>query len=119
MAGKLFLIHWSSAEAEELAQPFRAEGWDVEIEAEDGARAGKRISRDAPGVVVIYLTRLPSHGRETAHYLRSTKATRDVPVFFVDGKGEALEKTRAKVPDAMFTTSDKLKGVLAELGSAA
>ena len=119
MAGKLFLIHWNSAEAEELAQPFRAEGWDVEIEAKDGARAGKRIGQDPPDVVVIYLTRLPSLGRETAHCLRSTTATQDVPVVFVDGKGEALDKTQAKVPAAMFTTSDKLKGVLAELGNAA
>jgi len=73
------------------AGPLRAAGWDVEIEAEDGARAGKRIKENPPQAVVIYLTRLPSHGRETADGLRSMKATRHLPIIFVDGKEEAID----------------------------
>ena len=110
--GRAFLIHWNPSEAEAHAQILREAGWQVEIEAEDGARAGNAIKADPPQVVVIYLSRLPSHGRETAHYLRSIKATRSIPIVFVDGKEEALEKTRAKVPDAIYTTSEKLNSVL-------
>ena len=95
MPGKRFLIHWNSAEA--------------------GGRAGKRIWEDAPGVAVIYLTRLPSRGRETTDYLRSTKATRDVPVVFVDGEDAALDMTRAKAPDSVFTTAARLNDVLAKI----
>jgi DNA-binding response OmpR family regulator len=115
MKGKLFLIHWKQAEAEELAKPLRAAGWQVEIEAEDGARAGQRILADPPQAVVIYLTRLPSHGRETAHALRSYKAGREIPILFVDGESEKVEKVRFKVPDAAFLRSAELQPALDSL----
>ena len=68
--------------------------------------------------MVVYLTRLPSHGRETARYLRSIKATRDIPILFVDGGEEAIERTMRAVPDALFTTSDRLQTALANLSAA-
>ena len=103
MKGRLFLVHWNAAEAEEQASKIRSDGWNVEVEAEDGARAGKLIRENSPDAVVFNLTRLPSHGCETAIYLRSVKATRDVPIIFVDGREEVVEKTRAKIPDAVYT----------------
>ncbi|MBI2873336.1 MAG: hypothetical protein HYY00_09145 [Chloroflexi bacterium] len=113
MKGRVFLIHWKAAEADEYASALRSWGWAVDFEAEDGARAGKLIKATPPDVVVIYLTRLPSHGRVTASYLRSSKATRHLPIVFVEGTGEAVEKTSAQVPDAVFTTSAELEKVLA------
>ncbi|MFQ6115302.1 MAG: hypothetical protein ACE5NG_14685, partial [bacterium] len=107
MKGKLFLVHWNASEAEEYAGRLRSEGWTVEVEAKDGARACKHIKADPPDVVVIYLTRLPSHGRRTGEYLREVKATHNVPIIFVDGKQDAIEKTKAKVPDAIYTTSSQ------------
>jgi DNA-binding response OmpR family regulator len=112
MKGKLFLIHWKLAEAEDLAKPLRAAGWQVEIEAADGARAGQRILADPPEAVVIYLTRLPSHGRETAHALRSYKAGREIPILFIDGETEKVEQVRAKVPDASYLRSADLQPTL-------
>ena len=85
MKCKLFLIHWKSDEAMELAKPLRMAGWEVEIEAEDGARAGRRVRSLQPHVVVIYLDCLPSHGRETARYLRPRPETRDLPTILVNG----------------------------------
>ena len=117
MKGRLFLVHWNAAEAAELAAPFEQAGWQVESEAEDGARAGKRILANPPAAVVIYLTRLPSHGRETAHTLRSAKAGKRIPVIFVDGAEDKVAKVRANVPDGIFTTSAKLPQVLARLES--
>jgi CheY-like chemotaxis protein len=114
MNGNLFLIHWNEAEAKKLAKPLRAAGWKVKTESADGARAGKLIKAKPPDVLVIYLKRLPSHGRETAHALRSMKATRPLPIVFVDGEGEPLAKTRAKVPDAIYTNSAELMKVLSQ-----
>ena len=99
----------------ELARPLRVAGWEVEIEAEDGARAGRRVRSFQPDVVVIYLDRLPSHGRETARYLRSRLETRDMPVIFVNGRQEPLEKIKALLPEAAYTTSERLESVLKEL----
>ncbi len=113
MRGRMFLIHWNLGEVQGLAKGFRAQGWKVDFEYEDGARAGKQIRARPPDVVVIYLTRLPSHGRETAHGLRALKATREIPIVFVDGLAEKVAATRAKVPDAIYITTAGLRKTLA------
>lgn len=112
--GRIFLIHWNEAEAEQYAVALRGMGWKVDFEAEDGARGGNAIKLDPPDAVVIYHTRLPSHGRATAEYLAEAKATRATPIIFVGGAGEALEKTKAKLPSAKFIGEDELGTTLAE-----
>lgn len=109
---KLFLIHWNQLEAEELARKYEQAGWQVEIEAENGSGAYQRLKTESIAVIVIYLTRLPSHGRETAHAVRSLKATRHIPIIFVGGQGEALEKTKEKIPEAVYTTETEVLEVL-------
>jgi glucuronate isomerase len=108
MKGRLFLIHWHTAEAEEYAQRLRDEGWQVNVESEEGGQAHKRVLADAPDAVLIYLTRSPSHGRQTADAIRASKAGRKLPIVFVGGKDKAVEKAKAKLSDALFTTSAEL-----------
>jgi hypothetical protein len=110
--GRAFLVHWREAEAEVLAKEIRNMGWNVDIETNDGDRAGSRIKADPPDVVVIYLSRLPSHGRETGHALSMIKATRDIPLVYVDGNDEAVNRTRTVVPDAIYTTTEQLNRTL-------
>jgi response regulator RpfG family c-di-GMP phosphodiesterase len=112
---RLFLIHWHGSEAATIAQKLRIDGHDVQLESSDGARAGKSIKSAPLDAIIIYLTRLPSHGRETAHALKSIKATKDIRIIFVDGEGETLEKTKARVPDAVYTTSAELPSALFSL----
>jgi CheY-like chemotaxis protein len=114
MPQNLFLIHWNQAEAEQLAQPLREAGWHVEFEAEDGARAVNTIKASPPDAVAIYLTRLPSHGRRTAEYLRETKSTRDIPILFVGGSPEKIEAAKAKVPDALYINEGELVAALGQ-----
>jgi glucuronate isomerase len=113
MSGRLFLVHWHAAEAQEHADRLRAGGWQVDVEFEDGVRAYKKMTADPPDALVIYLTRLPSHGREIALALHSHKKGRKVPVVFVDGKEGAIAKSRAKLPEATFTDAAALPQVLA------
>jgi DNA-binding response OmpR family regulator len=110
----LFLIHWNAYEADILAQDLRTQGFQVQIESADGARAYKEIKADPPDVIVIYLTRLPSHGLQTAIALKENKTTRAIPIIFVDGEGEAVKKTKSKLPEAIFTTSPKLLSVISK-----
>jgi len=111
-----FLIHWNAQEAEELAEQIRNYGWQIiGMESEDGARASKSVQQLQPGVVLVYLTRLPSHGRETAAYIQSVKSTSQVPIIFVGGRGEALRKTKEKVPDAVYSTAEELEAELIKL----
>lgn len=115
MTGRLFLLHWNQDELAQLAEPLLQAGWQVESESADGARAGKAILADPPDVLVIYLSRLPSHGRETADYLRTKLKADQLPIFFVDGAPEKVEQVRGNVPGARFLSSDELMQALAEL----
>jgi DNA-binding response OmpR family regulator len=116
MKGKqLFYIQWNPAEAEARAAALRKLGFTVDIEAEDGARACKHMTESPPDAVVISLARLPSHGRETAKAMKAIKATRDVPILFVGGTEEAVEKARAAVPGAEFATEEELELALARV----
>lgn len=112
MKCRLFLVHWDVKEAEGLARGLRADGWQVDVEAEDGARAYKRIKAEPPDVIVIYLTRLPSHGGKMAEALISVWSTHQLPIVFVDGTREVAAKTRARIPNALYTTSAELKNTL-------
>jgi len=111
-AGNLFLVHWNKAEAEQYAKSLRAQNWKVEMEFEDGARAAKLIKGNQPDAVVIFHTRLPSHGRATAAYLAETKATRHIPLLIVGGEGEALQKTKTKLPGAIYSSEKDLFSAL-------
>jgi len=112
--GKVFLVHWREAEAQVLAREIRNMGWTVDVETNDGARVGQRLKEHPADVVVIYLTRLPSHGRETGHALRAIKATKNIPLVYVDGNEEAVERTKTIVPDAIYTTTEQLDRTLSE-----
>ncbi len=118
MKGRLFLIHWNPAEAEALAAPLVRDGWDVEVEAADGARAWKRLLADPPQVAVIYLTRLPSHGRETARAVHASPAGREIPILLVGGDAEKVEKVRAEVPAGRFIEESELPAALAAYAQA-
>jgi DNA-binding NarL/FixJ family response regulator len=108
----LFLIQWDKASALQRARELRLGGWQVEVETEDGALAYKRIREDPPQVVVIDLSRLPSHGRETARATRELKAMHKIPIVFVDGTPENIEKARQSVEEATFASSAGLRKAL-------
>jgi response regulator RpfG family c-di-GMP phosphodiesterase len=115
MPNKIFLIHWNAREVEDYAAVLRKNDTIVETESEDGARAYKKIKAEIPDAVVIYLNRLPSHGRWTAVSLRSVKTTHDIPIIFVNGSNKDIEKTKEKVPDAIYTTSGELDSMISKI----
>ncbi len=80
------VIHWRAAEAEPLIEACRGAGFDVEYLDGDGMAICRAIrATPPPDVVVIDVTRRPSHGRDVAVWLRGRKSTRDIPVVFADG----------------------------------
>jgi hypothetical protein len=69
--------------------------------------------RDAPpGVFVIDLTRMPSHGRWMGGMLRGSKATRMIPLVVVGGDPEKVRLVRRYLPDAVFTSFGGLAAAL-------
>jgi hypothetical protein len=107
------LVHWKEEEAAERVEKLTALGYCVDYESltPDVLKA----MRDAPpDAVVVDLGRLPSHGRDIGVAIRSTKATRAVPLVFVGGGDTKVAKIRELLPDAVFTNWASLEVDLAK-----
>ena len=112
--GKLFLFHWQKEGATARAIELASEGWQVEMEFEEGSRGCKNLKAFGPDVVVFDIAQKAVHSRECGRALRNAKSFRETPFIFVDGTDVDISKVKEKVPAAIFTTSGKLKKVLAK-----
>jgi CheY-like chemotaxis protein len=106
------LIHWNRTEAAAQIETLRTAGHDVAYDEKISPAIGRRIRETQPDAVVIDLSRLPSHGREVAVYLRGQKSTRDLPLVFAGGAEEKVAAVRQLLPDATYTTLGKLKSAV-------
>ena len=97
------LMHWNADEAEERAGLLRAAGYDVSCYTDPRANL-RSLRENPPDAFVIDLRRIPSQGRETGGWLRRQKATRHVPIVFVEGDPEKTVQVRALLPDAAYAT---------------
>lgn len=97
------LIHWNAHEGRERAERLRKAGFSIGFEPTTPASMKRAVERP-PDAFIIDLSRQPSHGREIATWLRERKGTRSIPVVFVDGEKEKVEKVRRALPDAVFTS---------------
>ena len=103
------LIHWNGPEGRQRKQQLAALGHEVEFDDLAQPRSEASLAVNPPDAYLIDLSRLPSHGREVAMALRTYKATRHVPIVFVDGEPEKVQKVKAVLPDAAFTTWGRVK----------
>jgi len=108
MARRVRLIHWKAAEAGPLLESLRAAGYQVDYEERPDYHLSQAIRAEQPAAVVIDLSRMPSHGREAGTFLRGSKATRNIPIVFVNGLPEKVEAVREKLPDAVYTTTARI-----------
>jgi hypothetical protein len=102
------IVHWKASESGPLIEACQACGFEVEYDDVNGGELVKMIRGKPPDVLAVDLTRLPSHGRDVAIYLRRTKYARHIPLVFVDGEPEKAEAIRRQLPDAVFTTRRQL-----------
>jgi DNA-binding response OmpR family regulator len=82
------LFHWKAEEAKPLLTLLKAAGYSVDYK--EPVISYREVRLSPPDAIVIDLSRLPSHGREVAVFLRGSKATRHVPIVFVGGEPEKL-----------------------------
>lgn len=108
------LIHWKAEEARGLVDTLRAAGHTVDYDEQLHPEGFRAMRQAPPDIFVIDLSRLPSHGREVATFLRGQKTTRHVPLVFVDGEQEKVGRIRKVLPDAVYTESKRLRAALRE-----
>ncbi|MDP9169042.1 MAG: hypothetical protein M3N54_00375, partial [Acidobacteriota bacterium] len=110
------IVHWRPTEAGALIEACRSSGWKIDYpEGPTGATVTRGIRENMPDAVVIDLSRLPSHGREIAVWMRTTKRSRHVPIVFANGDAGKVEAIRQLLPDALYTTTAEVAGVLKSL----
>jgi hypothetical protein len=111
---RLRLVHWHEGEGEERAVRLRAAGHRVEARPPRAGGAELRTWRDdPPDAVVIDLSRLPSHGRDVGAFLRTDAVLRRVPLVFVGGAADKVARVRHLLPDATYTTWERIDEDLA------
>jgi DNA-binding NarL/FixJ family response regulator len=110
--GKLFLFQWDKESATARAVELADDGWQVELEFEEGSRGCKKLKAFGPDVVVFDIAKKAVHSRECGRALRNAKSFSEKPFVFVDGTDEDIAKVKAKVPTAIFTTSRGLSKLL-------
>lgn len=110
----LVLIHWHEAEANTIAQQLTGFGGRIQI----GIQTMKDLKANPPLALIISLRRLPSHGREIADALWSTKWGQAIPVLFLDGDAEKVEALKEKFPKAQFLDFEALLQTLETLNAA-
>jgi hypothetical protein len=72
----------------------------------------RAVRQNPPDAFVIDLGRIPSQGRDAAIWLRHQKATRLVPIVFVDGDPDKVKRVRQLLPDAGYTEWRRIRGTL-------
>jgi len=112
MKKRVRLIHWNADEAKQRARILRAAGCEVICTIQSGPEFLRDLRTRPPTAVVIDLSRLPSHGRDVGLGVRQSKATRHVPIVFVGGEPEKVARVKSLLPDAAFTSWNKIRGAL-------
>ncbi len=105
------LIHWNQAEAKQKAQILQSAGYTVCYEQLTLQKL-KELKSNPPDAIVIDLTRLPMQGRDIAITIRHNKATRNVPLIFVEGESQKLVHVKTQFPDATYTDYDQIQSTL-------
>lgn len=101
---KVQLIHWNEAEAKPRIAELKKLDHRVAYAALDGPGQMRVLAEGKADVIVIDLSRLPSHGRETGMSLRRQKSTRLIPLVFADGEPETVARVRQVLPDAIYSS---------------
>lgn len=112
MVHRIHLVHWNKNEASDKAERICVLGYEVDHAPFDNPATLRQLRENPPTAIVIDLTRLPSHGRDVALAIREYKDTRHVPLVFVEGEAEKVEKIKKLLPDAVYTSWSEIKASL-------
>jgi hypothetical protein len=100
------------AESEIWIERLRAAGYDVDARKVRAPDDLKALGRPVPAAVAIDLARAPGHGRDLGLAVRQMKATRQVPLVFVDGTTQQVERLRGLLPGAVYSSGRRIRSAV-------
>jgi CheY-like chemotaxis protein len=112
--GRIILIDWDAARADEHSNRLTTAGHRVTIFPDNGGgiESLRALCDNPPDAFVIDLGSRPSHGRELAIWFRQQKTTRHVPIVFVGGGPDKVARVQRILPDAVYTEWGKIRSAL-------
>ena len=111
---RIRLVHWNEKEGRVRVALLEKDDFQVEFEVPRGPEFLKELRQNPPDAVVIDLSRIPSQGRDLGLALRRWKNTRYVSLIFVGGDPDKVSKIKQHLPDAKYTTWERIHPVLGE-----
>ena len=109
---RVVLIHWNEEESVERSERLRKAGFKVDHPAIQTPGDFGTIRKSPPDAFVIDLSRIPSQGAGVATKFRQMKSTRHVPIVFVAGQPEKVDRLRGLFPDAVYTEWSRIRSAL-------
>lgn len=112
---RIFFLAFESAGQLPLVKRLRAAGHRLVVAEPRYPEFYALLKQQAqpPELFVCDCSRLPSHARETANYIRGLKPHRDTPFILYNVKPEDEAKALEKVPRARLVSDDDLVPVIA------
>jgi hypothetical protein len=106
------VFHQRHSEAEGLLRLLRKEGYRVLFDSTPGTKTVREIKEDGTSIIVIDLSRVPSHGRDIGSWVRGSTGIRHIPLVFVGGDPVKVAAIRQEIPDANYTSYEELPAAL-------
>ena len=100
------------AESETWLERLREAGYDVDARPIRTPGDLKALGRNVPAAVLIDLVGAPAHGLDLGLAVRQMRTTRQVPLVFVAGSRQQVERLRSLLPDAVCTSARGVRGAV-------
>jgi CheY-like chemotaxis protein len=109
---RVVLVDWNATAAKAGLATLRRAGHETRVLVPKDSASFKVLLEKPPEAILVDLTRRPSEGRNVGVWLRQRKATRSVPLLFVGGEPEKVQRTRALLPDATYAPWTRVRSAL-------
>lgn len=107
---RVHLVHWDPVEGRRHKRTLEQLGHEVAYLGDvDGPSLGRVLRAGGADLILLDLSRRPSHAREIAMGMRSRRTTRHTPLLFVGGEPEKVAAIKALLPDAGYTTWGRIR----------
>jgi hypothetical protein len=116
---RVVVVHFNPPNLDKRIARLAAAGHTVQALLPKGPDDLKALRTEPPDSFVIDLDRRPSEGRSIGVMLRRYASTRPVPLVFAGGEEDQVARVRNLLPDATYTTWERVRGAVSKAKPAA